>query len=146
MTSLKTACLHDSLFSCKSMSVFSLCSQLILMFLNSFTVVISQSVHEVRWLPCQFIDERVVIVEELVLGKRTNLKETKYRHRQAVLQFGIPGDSPVHSQLITFLVTGKSLVCSNSNVLVLMYSPLVPVKEKNRGGSRSIQGGHATTL
>lgn len=84
-----------------------LCIQLHLMLFNLFTAVISQSIREVRWLPCQFIDERVVIVEELVLGKKTNLSETKYRNRHAVLQFGMPGDSPVDSKSITFLVTGN---------------------------------------
>ncbi|XP_076129146.1 tapasin-related protein-like isoform X1 [Alosa pseudoharengus] len=69
------------------------------------TAVISQPIHEVRWLPCEFIDEHVVIVEELVQGKKMNVSEPKYQLRDAGLQFGKPGDSPVHSELITFLVT-----------------------------------------
>ncbi|KAL2096456.1 hypothetical protein ACEWY4_008604 [Coilia grayii] len=57
---------------------------------------------EVSWLPCQFIDEHFEINEE---GHR----ETKYEHRNAGLQFGQPGDSPVHSDVITFLVTGSKV-------------------------------------
>lgn len=75
-----------------------------------FTDVISQSIHEVRWLPCNFSDEHVEIVEEVVLGKKMNVTETKFQHRDAVLQFGQPGDSPVHAELITFLVTGEFLL------------------------------------
>lgn len=52
------------------------------------------------WLPCQFIDDHFEINAE---GHR----ETKHEHRDAGLQFGQAGDSPVHSQLITFLITGK---------------------------------------
>lgn len=57
------------------------------------------SVHDVQWLPCQFVDEKVHLNEE---GHR----ETTYIHREAVLQFGNVGDSPLHPT-ITFLVTGK---------------------------------------
>lgn len=53
------------------------------------------------WLPCQFIDEHFEINEE-------GHKETKHQHRDAGLQFGQTGDSPVHSELITFLITGES--------------------------------------
>ena len=68
-----------------------------------FTAAVSsQSIHEVPWLPCQFIDEHVELNEE---GHR----ETKYIHRDAGLQFGQLGDSLVHSELITFLVTGERL-------------------------------------
>ncbi|XP_062406816.1 tapasin-related protein-like isoform X2 [Sardina pilchardus] len=73
------------------------------------TAVLSQSKHEVRWLPCEFIDEHVVIVEELVLGKKMNISETKYQHRNAGLQFGNPGDRPVRSDLITFLATASKV-------------------------------------
>ncbi|XP_076129148.1 tapasin-related protein-like [Alosa pseudoharengus] len=69
------------------------------------TAVISQSIHKPRWLPCLFVDEHVEIVEEEVLGKKMNISEPTYRHRDAGLQFGKPGDSPVHSEFITFLVT-----------------------------------------
>lgn len=68
-----------------------------------FTAVVSsQSIHEVPWLPCQFVDEYFVANEE---GHR----ETKYHHRDAGLQFGQLGDSLVHSELITFLVTASKV-------------------------------------
>ncbi|XP_076138176.1 tapasin-related protein [Alosa pseudoharengus] len=68
-----------------------------------FTAVVSsQSVHEVPWLPCQFVDEYFVTNEE-------GHKETKYHHRDAGLQFGQLGDSLVHSDLITFLVTASKV-------------------------------------
>lgn len=59
----------------------------------------SKSVHDLQWLPCQFVDEKVHINEE-------GHTETKYIHREAVLQFGNVGDSPLHPT-ITFLITGK---------------------------------------
>lgn len=72
-----------------------------------FTAVFSQSMNEIRRLPCQFIDERVEVVEEVILGKKMNLTETKFHHRDAVLQFGQPGGSPLQEDLITFLVSGE---------------------------------------
>ncbi|XP_062406827.1 tapasin-related protein-like [Sardina pilchardus] len=70
------------------------------------TVVISS---EVRWLPCEFIEQHAVIVEELFQGKKINVSVTKYQLRDAGLQFGKPGDRPVHSELITFLVTASKV-------------------------------------
>ncbi|XP_062408064.1 tapasin-related protein [Sardina pilchardus] len=68
-----------------------------------FTAVDSQSIHDqVPWLPCQFVDEYFVTNEE---GHR----ETKYHHRDAGLQFGQLGDSLVHSELVTFLVTASKV-------------------------------------
>lgn len=64
------------------------------------------------WLPCQFIDDRFEINED---GHR----ETKHHHRDAGLQFGQVGDSPVHSELITFLITGEGYLTSSFNVLML---------------------------
>ncbi|XP_041952243.1 tapasin-related protein-like [Alosa sapidissima] len=64
-----------------------------------FTAIVSQSIHEARWLPCHFIDEYAEIFE----------KQGKTKFRDARLQFGQPGDSPVHSELITFLVTASKV-------------------------------------
>ncbi|XP_062406630.1 tapasin-related protein-like [Sardina pilchardus] len=74
-----------------------------------FTAAVSQSIDDVRWLPCRFRDEQVHIVEEIVLGKPMRVNETRYQLRDAVLQFGQPGDSPVHSEIITFLVTASKV-------------------------------------
>ncbi|XP_062872821.1 tapasin [Trichomycterus rosablanca] len=71
---------------------------LVLGILCSADVSGSQSEHDVRWLPCQFRDEtRQINVE--------GVNETKFHFRNAVLQFGNPGDHPVHNDAITFLVT-----------------------------------------
>ncbi|XP_031429312.2 tapasin-related protein-like isoform X2 [Clupea harengus] len=61
-----------------------------------------QSIHGVRWQPCQFIDEHAVRNEK-------GQMETKYIHRDAGLQFGQLGDSLVHPELITFLVTASKV-------------------------------------
>lgn len=61
----------------------------------------SQSLRDVQWLPCQFVDEKVQINEE-------GHTETKYIHRESVLQFGKDGDSALHPA-ITFLVTGSKV-------------------------------------
>ncbi|ROK28211.1 Tapasin-related protein [Anabarilius grahami] len=61
----------------------------------------SKSVHDLQWLPCQFVDEKVHINEE-------GHTETKYIHREAVIQFGNVGDSPLHPT-ITFLITGSKV-------------------------------------
>lgn len=57
----------------------------------------SQSLYDVQWLPCPFVDEKVNINEE-------GHTETKYINREAVLQFGNVDDKPLHPT-ITFLVT-----------------------------------------
>ncbi|XP_073674108.1 tapasin-related protein-like [Garra rufa] len=57
----------------------------------------SQSLYDVQWLPCPFVDEKVQINEE-------GHPETKYITREAVLQFGNVGDKPLHPT-ITFLAT-----------------------------------------
>ncbi|CAJ1066045.1 tapasin-related protein [Xyrichtys novacula] len=59
-------------------------------------------VHQVSWLPCPFIDE-------YVFQNKEGHTETKLIHREALLQFGQKGDSPLNPQLITFLVTGSKL-------------------------------------
>ncbi|KAG7218406.1 hypothetical protein INR49_020405 [Caranx melampygus] len=64
------------------------------------------SVHQLSWLPCQFIDEHVTF--KIVDNERHY--ETQRIHREATLQFGQRGDSPVNPQAITFLVTGGSKV------------------------------------
>ncbi|XP_053177590.1 tapasin [Scomber japonicus] len=61
-----------------------------------------QSVHQFSWLPCQFIDEHVFRNIE-------NHTETQWLHRNAMLQFGKKGDTPVNPDAITFLVTGSKL-------------------------------------
>ncbi|XP_034557318.1 tapasin-related protein-like isoform X2 [Notolabrus celidotus] len=62
-------------------------------------------IHQVSWLPCQFIDEEVFIVNE----RGINVTETKLIHREAVLQFGQKGDAPLNPHAITYLVTGSKL-------------------------------------
>uniref|UniRef100_A0A8C1SLP5 Ig-like domain-containing protein n=1 Tax=Cyprinus carpio TaxID=7962 RepID=A0A8C1SLP5_CYPCA len=61
----------------------------------------SQSLYDVQWLPCPFVDETVNINEE-------GHTETKYINREAVLQFGNVGDKPLHPT-ITFLVTASKV-------------------------------------
>ncbi|XP_016414122.1 tapasin-related protein-like [Sinocyclocheilus rhinocerous] len=61
----------------------------------------SQSLYDVQWLPCPFVDEKVHVNEE-------GHTETKYINREAVLQFGNVGDKPLHPT-ITFLVTASKV-------------------------------------
>ncbi|XP_067306768.1 tapasin-related protein-like [Pseudorasbora parva] len=61
----------------------------------------SKSVYDSQWLPCQFVDEKLNINEEGHI-------ETNYIHREAVVQFGNVGDSPLHPT-ITFLITGSKV-------------------------------------
>lgn len=56
---------------------------------------------DVQWLPCQFVDEKVHVNEE-------GHTETQYVHREAVIQFGNVGDSPLYPT-ITFLVTASKV-------------------------------------
>ncbi|XP_051963174.1 tapasin-related protein-like [Xyrauchen texanus] len=61
----------------------------------------SQSVHNIQWLPCQFVDEKVQVNNE-------GHPETQYIHREALLQFGNAGDSALYPT-ITFLVTASKV-------------------------------------
>ncbi|KAI7800644.1 hypothetical protein IRJ41_008339 [Triplophysa rosa] len=61
----------------------------------------SQSVDDLQWLPCQFVDEKVHVNEEGHI-------ETQYIHREAVIQFGIDGDRPLYPT-ITFLITASKV-------------------------------------
>ncbi|KAF4094679.1 tapasin-related protein-like isoform X2 [Onychostoma macrolepis] len=61
----------------------------------------SQSLYDLQWLPCKFVDEKVHINEEGHI-------ETSYITRKAVLQFGNVGDKPLHPT-ITFLVTASKV-------------------------------------
>ncbi|XP_073318560.1 tapasin-related protein [Pagrus major] len=61
-----------------------------------------QCVPQMSWLPCQFIDEHVFLNNE-------GHTETELIHREAMLQFGQKGDTPVNPNAITFLVTGSKL-------------------------------------
>ncbi|XP_029302437.1 tapasin-like [Cottoperca gobio] len=67
-----------------------------------YLCAVVQCVHQVSWLPCQFIDEHVFVNEE-------GHTETELLHREAMLQFGRLGDSPVNPHATTFLVTGSKL-------------------------------------
>lgn len=63
-------------------------------------------------MPCTFTDENVVIGLERV-GMNTGVQntetvQTELIHREAMLQFGQKGDTPVNPHAITFLVTGKT--------------------------------------
>ncbi|XP_070762268.1 tapasin-related protein isoform X2 [Enoplosus armatus] len=58
-------------------------------------------VHQMSWLPCQFIDEHVLNIK--------GLTDTELIHREAMLQFGQKGDAPVNPDAVTFLVTGSKL-------------------------------------
>ncbi|XP_060799943.1 tapasin isoform X2 [Neoarius graeffei] len=58
----------------------------------------TQSHYDIRWLPCQFQDDRAQINDE-------GIKEIKFHPRNAGLQFGNSGDSPINPNAITFLVT-----------------------------------------
>ncbi|XP_031733656.1 tapasin-related protein-like [Anarrhichthys ocellatus] len=60
-----------------------------------------QCVHQVSWLPCKFTDEQVFMND--------GLTETQHIHREAMLQFGQAGDTPVNPHAITFLITGSKL-------------------------------------
>lgn len=59
-------------------------------------------IHQMPWLPCQFMDEHVFQNDE-------GHTETKFIHREAMLQFGQQGDAPVNPNAITFLITGSKL-------------------------------------
>lgn len=61
-----------------------------------------QCVHQISWLPCEFTDENVFLNSE-------GHYETQLMHREAMLQFGQKGDTPVNPHAITFLVTGSKL-------------------------------------
>ncbi|RXN32128.1 tapasin-related -like protein [Labeo rohita] len=61
----------------------------------------SQSLYDLQWLPCPFVDENVHKNDE-------GHTETKYITREAVLQFGIVGDKALHPT-ITFLVTASKV-------------------------------------
>ncbi|XP_008304070.1 uncharacterized protein LOC103375542 isoform X1 [Stegastes partitus] len=61
-----------------------------------------QSVQQIAWLPCQFIDEHVSLNNESHV-------DTQLIHREAMLQFGQTGDSAVNPRAVTFLVTGSKL-------------------------------------
>ncbi|KAG7275103.1 hypothetical protein CRUP_009463 [Coryphaenoides rupestris] len=56
----------------------------------------------VSWLACKFIDEHIFVNAD-------NHNETKFNPRDAVLQFGQVGDSPVKPQTITFVVTASKV-------------------------------------
>ncbi|XP_019222842.2 tapasin, partial [Oreochromis niloticus] len=60
------------------------------------------SVHQIQWLPCYFIDERLYL-------NKDNHTETRVIPREAILQFGQKGDAPVNPNAITFLVTRSKL-------------------------------------
>ncbi|XP_064158158.1 tapasin-related protein [Anguilla rostrata] len=68
------------------------------------TFIYSVLLQEVSWLPCELVEEQVQMD---VNGHM----ETQYRHRNAVLQFGQPGDHAMNPDSITFFVsgTGKKL-------------------------------------
>ncbi|RXN24161.1 tapasin-related -like protein [Labeo rohita] len=61
----------------------------------------SQSLYDLQWLPCPFVDEKVHINEEGHI-------ETEYFTREAVLHFGNVGDKPLHPTII-FLVTASKV-------------------------------------
>nr|XP_046244423.1 tapasin-related protein [Scatophagus argus] len=61
-----------------------------------------QCVHQMSWLPCQFTDERVFLNAD-------GHYETELIHREAMLQFGQKGDTPVNPHSVTFLVTGSEV-------------------------------------
>ncbi|XP_041652737.1 tapasin-related protein-like [Cheilinus undulatus] len=64
-----------------------------------------QCIHQMPWLPCQFMDEHV----ERVLERNESVIQTKLIHREALLQFGQKGDAPVNPHGLTFMVTGSKL-------------------------------------
>ncbi|KAM9358715.1 tapasin-related protein-like isoform 2-T2 [Symphorus nematophorus] len=70
-----------------------------------------QCVHQMSWLPCLFIDERVSKGMWNKTGTTETIEtiETERIYREAVLQFGQKGDAPVNPDAITFLVTGSKL-------------------------------------
>ncbi|KAF3693138.1 Tapasin-related protein [Channa argus] len=72
----------------------------ILVYLYLLTGV--RGVHQMAWLPCQFVDEHVSVNNE-------GHTETRLIHREAMLQFGQKGDVPVNPHAITFLLTGSKL-------------------------------------
>uniref|UniRef100_A0A8C6T712 Ig-like domain-containing protein n=1 Tax=Neogobius melanostomus TaxID=47308 RepID=A0A8C6T712_9GOBI len=58
--------------------------------------------YQIPWLPCNFIDEAVFYNSE-------GLVETKHSNREAMLQFGQKGDSPINPNAVTFLITSSKL-------------------------------------
>lgn len=58
--------------------------------------------NQIPWLPCNFMDEAVFYNSE-------GLVETKHSNREAMLQFGQKGDTPVNFNAITFLITSSKL-------------------------------------
>ncbi|XP_051535942.1 tapasin-related protein-like [Myxocyprinus asiaticus] len=57
--------------------------------------------HTAHWFPCEFVDEKVYV-------NKNNHTETQYIHKEAVIQFGNAGDSPLYPA-ITFLVTASKV-------------------------------------
>ncbi|KAJ8256410.1 hypothetical protein COCON_G00185620 [Conger conger] len=64
------------------------------------TLIYSVLLEEVSWLPCELAEEQV----ETDLNGHLN---THYRYRNAMLQFGQPGDRAMNPDGITFFVTGS---------------------------------------
>ncbi|KAL1267313.1 hypothetical protein QQF64_032676 [Cirrhinus molitorella] len=62
----------------------------------------SQSLYDLQWLSCRFVDEKVHINKEDHI-------ETEYITRAAVLQFGKVGDRSSHPTITTFLVTASKV-------------------------------------
>lgn len=58
--------------------------------------------YQITWLPCNFIDEDVFYNSE-------GLVETKHSNREAMLQFGQKGDTPINPNAVTFLITASKL-------------------------------------
>ncbi|KAM4627734.1 tapasin-related protein [Polymixia lowei] len=61
-----------------------------------------QCAQQISWLPCVFTDEHVSLNAE-------NHIETQFYPRQAGLQFGQTGDTPVNPHIMTFLVTSSKV-------------------------------------
>lgn len=77
-------------------------------------------VHQLSWLPCMFIDERVSLNDK-------GVPEIQQIPREAFLQFGQKEDAAVNPQVITFMVTGKghSLLYPTVWVVGLHHSPFL---------------------
>ncbi|KAJ8372781.1 hypothetical protein AAFF_G00277240 [Aldrovandia affinis] len=65
-------------------------------------VLETRCLQEVEWLPCDLVEEQ----SEVDSNGHT---ETRYHHRNALLQFGQPGDRAVDPNSITFVVKGKKV-------------------------------------
>ncbi|CAL8350333.1 unnamed protein product [Lota lota] len=72
------------------------------LFICMYLFGVVHSEKQVSWLACKFIDEHVFVNAE-------SHRETEFHPRDAMLQFGQAGDTPVNPHTITFMITASKV-------------------------------------